>query len=108
MRTERAAGGHDLNADDDIAIGFDRLLDLGFIDQPGIGENAVSRPANAAERGKIDVVQHARLGIVGHVIAKYVEQRVTRAAGVDDGRDSGADAENIGIDAEGAEPFHQM
>src|SRR4030095_1030477 len=58
--------------------------------------------------GQVNVVQYARLGIVGHVIAKYVEQRVTRAAGVDDGRDSRADAENIGIDAEGAEPFHEM
>ena len=74
----------------------------------GIGENAVARTADAAESGEIDVVQHARLGVVGDVIAKYVEQSVTRAAGVDDGRHAGADAENIRIDAEGAETFHQM
>ena len=30
------------------------------------------------------------------------------ATGVDDGRDARADAENIRIDAEGAEAFHQM
>ena len=33
---------------------------------------------------------------------------MTRAAGVDDGCHTGADAENIGIDAEGAESFHEM
>ena len=33
---------------------------------------------------------------------------MTRAAGVDDGCHTGADAENIRVDAEGAETFHEM
>src|SRR4051812_41887571 len=33
---------------------------------------------------------------------------MTCAAGVNDGCHTGADAENIGIDAEGAETFHEM
>src|SRR5437773_12226712 len=33
---------------------------------------------------------------------------MTCAAGVDDGCDTGADAENIRVDAEGAESFHEM
>ena len=91
-----------------FAIGFDSLFDLVFIDEPRVGENAVAGTADPAESGQVDVVQYPSFGIVGDVIAKDVEQGVTCAAGIDDGRHAGAHAENIGINAEGAESFHQM
>src|SRR5829696_6174556 len=106
--TERAAGGHDLYADDDVAIGFDRLLYFGLIDQTWIGKNAVTRTTDAAQGRQIDVVQHTRICVVGDVIAEDIEQRMSSATGVDNSRDAGTNTENIGVDAEGAESFHQV
>ena len=57
LAAQRAAGGHDLDADDDIAVGFDGLLDLGFIDEPRVGENAIAGTADSAEGREVDVVQ---------------------------------------------------
>src|SRR5688500_3705011 len=108
LRPQRAADGHDFDADDNIAVGFDGLLDLSFIDQPWIGKNAVARTADAAESGELDVIQYPRFGIVRDVVSKNIEKSMARAAGVDNGGYARADAEYIRIDAEGAETFHQV
>ena len=74
----------------------------------GSAENARARAADAAEGRKIDVVEHARLGVIRYVVAKDLEEGMPGAARVDDGRHARTDAEYVGIDAEGAETFHQM
>ena len=108
LRAKRAAGRHDLDSDDDVAVGFDGFLDFFLIDQTRISENAVARPRHSAQRRKVDVIEHARFGIVRDVVAKHIQESMPRTARVHDRRYAGADAENIRVHAKSPKPFHQM
>ena len=45
---KRAAGGHDLDADDDVAIRLHGLFDFVFVDEARIGKDAVAWPGYPA------------------------------------------------------------
>src|SRR5262249_35932592 len=71
FRSQRAAGGHDLYADDDVAIVLYGFFDFIFVDKLRIGEDAVAWAGYSAQGGKVDVVQHPRVGVSCYIIAKY-------------------------------------
>jgi hypothetical protein len=106
LRPEGASCCHDFDANDDIAIRFYGSLDLVFVDQPRIGEDAVARARHRTQRREVDVIKYARFGLVGNVAAKYRQQTVTRASGIHNGGYAGADTENVGVGAEGSEAVH--
>src|SRR4030095_7593468 len=72
--SQGAARGHDLYADDDVPISLHGLFDFIFVDEARVGEDAITGPGHTAQRGKIDVVQHARLGDCRNMLAKYSEE----------------------------------
>ena len=108
LRPERSPCGHYFYADDDVAIRFDCLLDFRFIDQSRIGKDAVAGTGDAAKGREIDIIQHARPGVIRHVVAKDIEQRMASAAGVDNRGDARAHAENVRVNTKRAKAFHKV
>ena len=104
--SQGAAGGHDLDTDDDVPISLHGLFDFVLVDEARIGEDAVAWPGYPAQSGEIDVVQHPRLGVSRDVIAKHREETMARASRIHDRRNAGTDAKNIGVHAEDAETIH--
>src|SRR5262245_11838921 len=71
FRSQRSASGHDFDADDDVAVCLHCFFDFVLINEARIGEDAVAWAGYSAQGGKVDVVQHPRVGVWCYIIAKY-------------------------------------
>ena len=100
------AGGHDLDTDDDVAVGLHRVFDFFFVDEARIRKDAVARPRYPAQGREIDIIQDPRIGVFCDVIAEYGKETMTRATGIHDSCDTGPYTKNIRINTEGTEPVH--
>ena len=93
----------DLDADDEVAVGFDHLDAVARSEQPDVVAFSHHDPLREGVdpgEGDVQVGQDAHRAPLDHVLAEAGEIAGPSAAGVDAGRDRAAAGEVLGVDAE--------